>query len=205
MKQEFFIGCKTATALALGLLLAGCTANSGTVGSTPFTEAAAQNDALNQRVDDLFVAEGATLVGDLPSDKVSYNGLVHGDIPGGSVPSAPELEYFADLSLDVNFNSNVVGGTVDNFRTDLTGFTAPTGSATVIGSVTPADPSLDFSASGTLTGTDREASYAIFADGVFIGDSAQAATGGHDSDFLWVDGPDTGTTSYSDGNWAAEQ
>ena len=64
---------------------------------------------------------------------------------------------------------------------------------------------LEFEASGTLTGTDRDADVFIDAEGGFIGDDAQAARGTHLSDFDWTRGPDDGFVSYSDGDWAAEQ
>ncbi|NNE80952.1 MAG: hypothetical protein HKN18_11845 [Silicimonas sp.] len=193
-------------ALSLAAVLAGCstTTTPGSKGVSPLVAAANEEAAATMRIDNLFAAEGTTQQTELPTGNATYEGLVHGDTGGGS---GPDLEYYADLTLEVDFDTDGITGTVDNVRTDLGGFITPSGSAPVTGSVSmaPGDAELSFAATGTLTGVDRTATYDLNADGDFIGDTAQAARGTHTTDFIWTAGPDTGDTSWSDGDWLAEQ
>lgn len=204
MKQEILIGFRATTALAVGVLLAGCTANSGIIGASALDNAAIEEAALIQRFDAIFATDGATDRTELPAGTASYDGLVHGELGGGS---GPDMEYFADLSLDANFDTDSVSGTVDNFRTDVPGFTAPSGSVAVAGLLPVAigDATLNFTGNDDLTGSGRNANFDIDADGGFVGDAAEAAGGTHTTEFLWLTGPDTGDTSWSDGHWTVEQ
>lgn len=187
------------------VVTAGCSASTATVGRSAMDVAADEEAALQQRVDDLFATDGNTQQTELPAGTATYTGLVHGFSGGGT---APDVEYYADLSLEADFDTDSVSGTVDNFRTDMTGFTAPSGSAAVAGAIStgPGDALLGFSANATLTGTDRSADYTITTtSGNFVGDNAEAARGQHETEFLWLTGPDTGNESWSDGEWTAEQ
>ena len=192
--------------VGLALLLAGCSSSKTPVGvgPSPIAAAQAEEDAAEQRVEDIFLTDGNTQQTELPSGDVTYTGLVHGFDGGGT---GPDMEYFADLTLEVDFDNDAIGGNVDNFRTDMTGFASPSGNAPVIGTVSAGvgDATLDFTADGTLNGASRSADYQLFADGNFVGDNAEAARCTHETDFDWLTGPDTGDTSFSDGHWTVEQ
>ena len=135
---------------------------------------------------------------------VNYTGIIHGDVFGGT---GPAIEYFADLSLDADFDTDMIGGEVTNFVTDIAGFENPTGTAIVAGTISDMGGTAanDFSAIGTLVGTSATADYDADAIGFFAGDTAWAAYGTHLTDFIWTAGPNMGSTSFSDGEWNAEQ
>ncbi len=192
------------TLLGVGLL-AGCTAtgNERRV-NADLENAKAEEALLVQRVEDIFLTDGETLQSELPSGDATYTGQIYGFNGGGS---GPDLEYVADLTLEVDFDTDGITGTVDNFETDLSGFASPTGSIPVTGAVSnaPGIATLNFGGNGALTGVDRTATYATGASGSFIGDNAEAARGTQLTNFTWQSGPDTGDTSISDGRWTAEQ
>ena len=196
-------------ALAATFLLSGC-ANGlfgGFLlgGNVTIAQAEAAENALIDRVDDIFVAEGLTTDVELPiTGTANHTGIIHGFNGGGS---GPDMVYFADLSVDVDFDTDTATGEITNFVTDLPGFENPTGTAPVAGTigVNGGFAIIDFTAAGTLTGTNATADYDVMTtSGDFIGDSAQAARGLHESDFIWLTGPNVGTT-ISDGDWNIEE
>lgn len=213
MKQKIISGFRATTVLAMGALLAGCSGNSGTIGSTPMSLAAAQEAALIERVDDIFDGQGVTTtVETLPLAPATYSGLLHGFSNGAPGPTpGPDVEYFADLSLTADFYNSTFDGTADNFRTDLAGFTAPSGSVALLGSIgdDAGNTTASFDGGSFLTGADFDADILIDAfsgaDEGFIGNSAQAARGAHDSTIFWDGGPHDSLTSYADGDWNVEQ
>ncbi len=199
--------------LAATVLVSACTGATRTLGpGKTLGEFEAEYTALSVAVDDIFTAEGTTQFDDLPdtagADTASYTGIIHGDMGGGS---GPDLEYYADMTMNADFDNNTVSGSLENFVTDLSGFTAPTGTATITGSISEdlsGDAHIDLSASGELV----QLSSATAADfnttntfGHFGGTDASVATGEHESNFLWTSGPNSGTTSWSDGEWYLQQ
>jgi hypothetical protein len=205
---------KTAfTATAAALLLSGC-ANGPLTGillggGVTIAEAEAAELALIDRVDDILAAEGDTLNAELPVVSTgSYNGIILGFDSAGGGGGGPDMVYYADLSVDVDFTNDTLDGEVTNFVTDVSGFQNPTGTALVTGTIGAGGggfAELDFTATGTLVGPTATANYsATSTSGNFAGDSAQAAYGSHETEFIWIVGPDTATTSYSDGDWNIE-
>jgi hypothetical protein len=197
----------TPVALTATLLLAACggTGDTGLAGKT-IAQARTAENALIDRVDDVIVAEGLTDFVDLPgSGTPTYTGIIHGFNGGGD---GPDLEYFADLTLTANFSNDTVGGNVKNFVTDLPGFANPSGTAPVTGTITndAGLAGIGFGASGTLTSGSTTAAYStVTTSGTFAGFDADVAFGDHESDFLWLAGPNAGTTSLSDGDWNVER
>ena len=201
-------------ALAAAGVLSGCTGNTLTLGpGKTFAEFEAEHDALETSVGTVFTDEGTTLFDDLPDtagdDTASYEGTIHGEFGGGS---GPDLEYYADMTMNANFDTNTVGGSLDNFVTDLAGFSAPDGSASLTGTISEDLPGgeahIDFAASGLLEQTSTATSadfYTSNAFGHFGGTDPDVARGTHESNFEWLTGPNTGDTSWSDGDWYVTQ
>ncbi|MDD9923148.1 MAG: hypothetical protein OXQ92_12865 [Boseongicola sp.] len=186
--------------------LAGCTAGGGLLGTNVgFDNAEAAQLAQENDIILLQVNEGDTLSAEIPlAGNATYSGFVHGYNGGGT---GPDLEHFGELDMTVDFNTETISGTISNVYTDLPGFLAPSGTAIVTGTI---DNTLDggdisIDALGTLVGTGATADYDFSGNGDFIGDTAQAAIGSHTTDLIWIGGPDTGTTSFSDGDWTGEQ
>ena len=195
-------------ATAAASLLSGCTGATFLLGGgISIADAEAAELALIDRVDDILVAEGDTLTAELPvAGTASYVGIIHGMDGGGG--TGPDMVYYADLAVDVDFATDTLDGTVTNFVTDVAGFENPSGSAAVAGTVfdNGGTAGIGFTAAGTLFGTTGVADYdTTTTSGTFAGDSAQAAYGDHISDFAWTAGPNLGTTSLSDGDWNIEQ
>ncbi len=198
-------------ATTAALLLSSCT--SGFVpllgGGITIAEAEVENDALIARRNSILAAEGQTMTAELPATgTATFTGIIHGNEFGGD---GPEIEYYADLWLEADFDNDAISGEVTNFVTDLADFENPAGTATLTGAISNLGGTAtnDFTATGILVGTSvgapPTAIYDADAIGIFVGDSAQAAFGTHSTNFFWIDGPDTGTASSSDGEWNAEQ
>ena len=200
----------TPAALTATLLLAACggTDNDLIGPGATFGQALLANNALEDRVDDIRLLEDETLIGQLPTDGIAtYHGIVNGYYEDGS-PDGPPLDHFADLTLQTNFNSDQVTGSVRNMVTDLAGFQNPTGTVNVTGTIFPngglAD--LQFSGTGTFQQGSNITDYSIATtSGTFVGDTAQAASGTHLSTFVWTNGLYDETTSFSDGDWNVER
>ncbi len=194
--------------IAAASLLSGCASSVFLLGGgATIAEAEAAELALIGRVNDILFAEGDTLTAELPAaGTANYNGIIHGMDGGGG--TGPDMVYYADLAVEVDFATDTLDGEVTNFVTDVAGFENPTGTAVVAGTVfdNGGDAELEFTAAGTLFGTTGAADYdAATTSGNFAGDTAQAAYGDHISDFEWIAGPNIGTTSISDGDWNIEQ
>ncbi len=185
-------------------LLAGCATTGAPRPNVNLENAKDEEALLVQRVEDIFLTDGETQTAELPGGDVTYTGQVYGFNGGGS---GPDLEYTADLTLEVDFDNSDLTGTVENFETDLGGFASPVGSVAVVGSVTDTGglATLSYGGTGNLVGVDRTATYATLGTGNFIGDNAEAARGTQLTDFNWLTGPDAGDTSQADGRWTVEQ
>ncbi|MGI9393640.1 MAG: hypothetical protein ACR2OY_03255 [Boseongicola sp.] len=197
-------------AVAAALLLTGCSSSAfGFLlgGGISIADAEAAELALIDRVDDILIAEGDTLTAELPvAGTARYIGIIHGMDGGGG--TGPDLVYYADMYVDVDFATDTLDGEVTNFVTDLAGFENPTGTAVVAGTIGDNGglAGIDFVAAGALSGTTGAADYSTSTtSGTFAGDTAQAAYGDHISDFMWVAGPNITTNSISDGDWNIEQ
>ena len=197
-------------------ILVGCGSGSGSgqsevppllgPGATE-AEAIAAIDALEAEVDGVFRADGTTGYTALPTGSATYTGLIYGsEIAGGGGPG-PDMDYTADLDLTVDFKTAGVTGQIYNFVTNVTDFENPTGTIDVTGDVgdgTP-DAEISFAGIGVLTGTNGVTAnyHLVRANGVFGGTDGSVMTGSQETDIEWLAGPDIGTTSWSDGGFAA--
>ena len=194
--------------------VSACSGNTLTFGpGKTLGQFAAEHQALETNVDAVFTAEGTTQFADLPDtagpDTASYEGTIHGELGGGG--TGPDLEYYADMTVNADFDANTVSGSLDNFVTDLGGFSSPDGSASITGSISQdvgGDAHIDLSATGTLEQTSSATSadfYTTNTFGHFGGTDPDVARGQHESNFEWTSGPNTGDTSWSDGFWYITQ
>ncbi len=190
------------------LALAACGGSgAGQLGRT-FSETVDAEANLVARVDDILVNQGTTDFADLPGGTATYKGFIHGFDVSSGFPTGPDLEYYADLRLNTNFNSRTLTGSITNMVTDLSGFTSPSGSATVNGNITNVGgtANLDFTGSGTFSQGIRRADFGTDSTfGTFVGTAPRAAFGDHESEFDWTAGPDRGDLSFSDGDWNVER
>lgn len=199
------------SALAVASALAGCSGGTGTLGpGETFAQLAARHAALETSVDNLEAAEGETLYADLPdtagADTATYTGTIHGT-PTGGVDSPPDVEYYADMTMSADFDTNALTGTVTNMKTELSGFTSPEGSASFSGSI---QNTTNAAITGTFSGTFQQGANIAEVQtnafsGSFIGYDPTAASGTHETDFQWQAGGDYSGTSWSDGDWFLEQ
>jgi hypothetical protein len=168
-------------------------------------EANAAIDAIISEVDDVFIADGTTEYTALTTGSVSYTGLIFGYTEAGG--TGPEIDYAADLELAVDFDTDGVTGKVSNFATSLTDFENPSGTISLTGDVVDGGPNAEIylsNSSGVLTGTNGvTAEYFVDGSGVFGGTDGNVLSGNQETDFEWLTGPDTGTTSWSDAGFAA--
>lgn len=125
--------------------------------------------------------------------------------------SGPLTEYLAELQLVIeNFGSltPTLSGNLSSFFTPLAGFKNPNGTITLVGSVSKTGTSadIDFSGTGTLTGSGMTASFEIFdVYGGFGGADGEIMVGGFLSNFDWLTGTYAGSTSEADGLWVAQE
>lgn len=166
----------------------------------------------------LTIAEkGPTAPGNIGNAGPNYSGIVYASTEFVGSPvcdtcsfgdSEPLVEYLADLYLVADFSDQTLSGNLSNFFTPLAGFKNPNGTISLVGTFTKNGNSgdIDFSGSGTLTGSGMTASYEIYnVYGGFGGTNGQIMVGGFLSEFDWLTGTYAGSTSESDGLWVTAQ
>jgi len=136
---------KTISPLLVAISLAACDS------PTPPSITAAEAVAINTEADRVQELPD-TAIADLPTDSVTYNGHI-----GGAISGDAEGSIIGDLSMDVNFDSNTIGGEVDNVNL-LDDEDVPEqllgGSLSISGSEN--DGLLSATATGTLTAVGEE-------------------------------------------------
>ena len=199
------------TAVALVVALGGCGGGGGDDDEdllgrgTSFIEA----DEIGQKKWDevwaILIAEGYTAWADVPvSGTGTYRGVIGGWADGGE-----PVDYVADLELRVDFDDATVSGSVRNMVTDhVANFTHPEGTVRLSGTLAPDEFDTGIilvEGSGTLE-TDRVAARVV-VDGLgdLVGTDGRGILGQHETDFVWLRGPATGTTSFADGEFAAQR
>lgn len=199
---------------AVGFSLTACGGGGSSSGNKPvivgqgdsFEDAWAAAVAFGENIQTpIFEEEGVTAYADLPSDgTANYAGGVTGLDEGGTSGS-PAIDYVANLDLTVDFETKEVTGTISDFVTSLAGFENPEGEIDVTGFIFDDgdDAGIEIDADGELTSATATATYGFSGDGVFAGNDARTMGGPGTTDFTWIFGPDTGTTSFSDNGWGA--
>ena len=169
-----------------------------------FAEAEAIFDALDGRVGDVAAAEGKTPYIERPAGAVSYVGVSSGYTHFGD---GPAVDYFADLSLTVDFASTDVTGTMTHFVTDLAGFEHPDGAIDITGGIyaDAGNTGIAIDAYGELSTAAHSAYIEFSADGEIYGTAAGAMSGNQSTEIGWLTGTYAGQSTYSDGQWQAEQ
>ena len=190
------------------LLLAACGGGGGAPilgADATYDEAEVAYAELFDEVDVIFQREGVLQTVDAPNAVKTYSGLVIGE--GSDFPfDGPTIGYAANLELEVDFNLGDIEGELTNYTTNLAGFTNPEGTMNLVGGLgTDIDgfTSANFGGSTTLTNGAVSADASVFGEGNFTAGGAEAAFGFVFSDFVWVTGPDAGTTSFADGIYDA--
>ena len=155
-------------------------------------------------------AEGLTAFDQIPTQgSATYVGTIQG-FGIGSGHNGPDTTYFADLVVTADFEnitseSLSINGYATNFVTTLEGFNNPDGTLSLVNGIAESaslGTAVEFDLEGTLVQGDVSVDVFIATEiGNFYGDSAQAAFGQTRSEFVWVTGPDAGTTSGPSGDW----
>jgi len=168
-------------------------------------EAIAAITELETRVSDVFAAEGPTLAIGRPAGTASYTGVIAGQEDTGLL-TGPQINYAADLDLDVDFDAGTVIGRALNFLTTLAGYDHPSGTIPLTGTVIAvgSNAGLDFSGTATLSQGSHTADVDISSSaGVFGGTDADALDGAHMTTYTWTEGSHAGGLSGSDGGYVA--
>jgi hypothetical protein len=200
------------TAAALVVALGGC--GGGGDGDeaedligpgTSFVEAEQIGQEQWNEVVAILDAEGFTAWVDVPTSGTgTYRGVIGGWADGGE-----PVDFVADLELRVDFDDAAVSGSVRNMVTDhVADFTHPEGTIRLSGTLAPDEFDtgiIQVEGSGTLE-TDRVAArVAVDGLGGLVGSDGRGILGEHQTDFVWLRGPATGTTSFADGEFVAQR
>ncbi|SMD31783.1 hypothetical protein SAMN04488029_0120 [Reichenbachiella faecimaris] len=198
--------------LFLSLLFGSCGAddnesNTQDIATFTYQEAKEEYEILKDRLD-----VALTRIDELPTSGVAiYTGMHSGEFFARDNTSESKIDYFANVELTVDFDSQTLTAQITNFTTNLENFENPEGEILVGTGVFRFDTGGDeigFSMPvrvGNLTQGNKIAVFDASAEnkGRFFGNGGQSMWLRVSSTFNWIQGSDAGTTSATVGHMYA--
>ena len=158
---------------------------------------------------------GLTRTSGFPTSRTStYKGIHGGSFFAGNSTSETEIEYYAQVVFELDFEAGTFTGTLSNVLTDLEGFNSPEGELNISGSIRDNEDlggdefGLRFRIQeGEIIQGERIANFdgRTESKGRFTGETGEIVSIRTSATFSWVSGPDTGTITGAIGFMFAER